>query len=112
MPYFTGPIVQPKLLREFLHDIQAGRVSVDDAMSRLAHMPFESLDFANIDHHRAMRCGFPEVLFCPGKTTQQIVAIYKSLAAAGGNVLATRATGEQFKAVQAACHGVEFHEAA
>jgi NCAIR mutase (PurE)-related protein len=75
-------------------------------------LPFESLDFAHVDHHRALRCGFPEVVFCPGKTTAQIVTIFSKLAAAGGNLLATRATPEQFAAIKAACGQAEFHETA
>ncbi len=59
-------------------------------------MPFEDLGFACIDHHRQIRRGFPEVIFCPGKTTEQIIKIFETLAAKGNNVLATRAEPEVF----------------
>ena len=62
-------------------------------------MPFEDLGFACIDHHRQIRRGFPEVIFCPGKTTEQIIKIFESLAAKGNNVLATRAKPDVFDAL-------------
>jgi pyridinium-3,5-biscarboxylic acid mononucleotide synthase len=66
-------------------------------MDKLRHLPFEDLGFANIDHHRQIRRGFPEVIYCPGKTTEQIIQIFGSLAAKGNNVLATRAAPEVFE---------------
>jgi len=60
-------------------------------------MPFEDLGFACIDHHRQIRRGFPEVIFCPGKTTEHIIKIFENLAAKGNNVLATRANPEIFE---------------
>jgi NCAIR mutase (PurE)-related protein len=70
-------------------------------MERLRHLPFEDLGFARVDHHRQLRRGFPEVIFCPGKTTEQIIGIFESLAARGNNVLATRAEPEVFDALSA-----------
>jgi NCAIR mutase (PurE)-related protein len=60
-------------------------------------MPFEDLGFACIDHHRQIRRGFPEVIFCPGKTTEHIIKIFENLAAKGNNVLATRAEPDVFE---------------
>jgi NCAIR mutase (PurE)-related protein len=85
---------------------------VADALRQIQHLPFEALDFANIDHHRAIRCGFPEVIFCPGKSTEQIVTIFQRLAAVGGNVLATRAEAHQFEALRMAVPQAEFHAVA
>jgi len=62
-------------------------------------LPFEDLGFACIDHHRQIRRGFPEVIFCPGKTTEQIVEIFSNLSEKGNNVLATRADREVFEAL-------------
>jgi len=62
-------------------------------------LPFEDLGFACIDHHRQIRRGFPEVIYCPGKTTEQIIKIFESLAAKGNNVLATRAEPDVFEAL-------------
>jgi len=62
-------------------------------------LPFEDLGFACIDHHRQIRCGFPEVIYCPGKTTEQIIKIFENLAEKGNNVLATRAEDKVFEAL-------------
>lgn len=99
-------------LRKMLDGVRRGQTTVDEAVERLAALPFESLGFANIDHHRALRCGFPEVIFCQGKTHEQITLIFERLAAAGGDVLATRADVEAFRAVKAICPKAEYHEAA
>jgi NCAIR mutase (PurE)-related protein len=65
----------------------------------LRHLPFEDLGFAHVDHHRPIRQGFPEVIYCPGKTNEQIIKIFESLAAKGNNVLATRANPGVFQAL-------------
>ena len=86
-------------LKELLEKIKAGKISVDDAIGKLRHLPFEDLGFARIDHHRQLRRGFPETIYCPGKTTEQIIKIFSSLAEKGNNVLATRAEKEVFEAL-------------
>ena len=91
--------MQPDHLKELLEQVKSGQMDVDVAMERLRHLPFENLGFARIDHHRQIRQGFPEVIFCPGKAINQIVSIFESLAARGNNVLATRATPEAFDAL-------------
>ena len=78
-------------LRALLDDLRAGRIDVDAAMAKLRGLPFEDLGFAKIDHHRALRGGAPEAVFCPGKTPAQVVAILGRLIAHHANVLATRA---------------------
>jgi NCAIR mutase (PurE)-related protein len=103
------PIMDQNSLRRLLRGVQAGKVEVDDALERLRRLPFESLGFAHVDHHRAIRCGFPEVIFCPGKTVEQIAAIFAKLAQSGGNVLATRATQEAYHAVRANHPRAEYH---
>jgi len=87
-------------LRRLLADVRAGRRSVDDALADLRQMPFEDLGFAKVDHHRGIRCGFPEVVYCEGKQAGQVVAIVQRRLAAGGNVLATRASSEVARAVR------------
>jgi NCAIR mutase (PurE)-related protein len=86
-------------LRQLLEQVKGGQVGIDDAMERLRHLPYEDLGFARVDHHRQLRKGFPEVIFCPSKTTEQIVRIFESLASRGNNVLATRAKPEAFEAL-------------
>lgn len=68
-------------------------------MEKLRHLPFEDLGFACIDHHRQIRRGFPEVIYCPGKTTEHIIKIFETLAAKGNNVLATRAEPHVFQSL-------------
>jgi hypothetical protein len=86
-------------LRKLFDQVKKKRLSPDDAVERLRHLPFEDLGFAKLDHHRALRQGMPEVIFAPGKTPGQVADIFTRLAAHGGNVLATRATEEQYAAV-------------
>ncbi len=99
-------------LRHLLEQVQAGQVPVDEALLKLKNFPCEDLHFARLDHHRALRNGWPEVVFCPGKQMEQIVEIMGRLAVQGGNVLATRATPEHFQAVKALLPAAEYHELA
>ncbi len=101
-----------KALKELLDGVRAGDVNVDEAVARLRRLPFESLGFATIDHHRAIRCGAPEVIYCGGKTPQQVREIFGRLAEEGGNVLATRASTEQADAVLADFPEATFDETA
>jgi len=78
-------------VRALLEDVAAGRASIDQALAHLDVAPVESLGFANIDHHRALRAGYPEVVFGEGKTVEQILAICERLAAKGDGFLVTRA---------------------
>jgi NCAIR mutase (PurE)-related protein len=82
-----------------LEQVRNDELTIDQAVERLRHLPFEDLGFACIDHHRQIRRGFPEVIFCPGKTTEHIIKIFESLAAKGNNVLATRAKPDVFEAL-------------
>ena len=68
--------MDPKWLNELLENVQQGNLSVGDAMERLRGFPYEDVDdFARLDSHRSLRKGFPEVVFCPGKITEQVVQI-------------------------------------
>jgi len=89
-----------KTLRKLLLSVQSGEETIDDAIVRLRSLPFEDLGFAKIDHHRTIRCGFPEVIYCEGKSTEQIATIFQKRAAVGGNVLATRAGLEVFDRIR------------
>jgi pyridinium-3,5-biscarboxylic acid mononucleotide synthase len=81
-------------LRVLLDEVAEGSVAPEDAQRRLLWAPLENLDFASIDHHRALRQGFPEVIFGEGKTPEQLVAIAERIAARGDAVLATRVSAE------------------
>jgi NCAIR mutase (PurE)-related protein len=80
--------------------VRSGRLDVGQAVEKLRYLPFEDLGFATIDHHRQLRRGFCEVIYCPGKTTEQIIEIFSSLAEKGNNVLATRAEESVFEALR------------
>ncbi len=97
------------MLHELLESVRTGRISVEEAYERLRILPYEDIGFARVDHQRYLRRGFPEVIYCPGKTTEQVVTIFGRLAASGGTVLATRAEEEVYKAVQAEHPAVEYH---
>jgi len=99
-------------LRKLFDQVRGGKLSPDEAVSRLRHLPFEDLGFAKVDHHRALRAGMPEVILCEGKTPAQVAAIFGRLARHGGNILATRATDRHFQAVKKKVRGVEYRELA
>ena len=65
-------------LRQLLEQVKAGTLGVNEGLDHLKHMPFEDLTFAKVDHHRDLRFGFPEVIYCEGKTVEQIAAIFES----------------------------------
>src|SRR5271154_5263132 len=92
--------------------VREGEVSPDAACERLKNLPFEDLGFAKVDHHRTLRTGMPEVIYAKGKTAEQVARIFASMSAAGANVLATRASCDQFEAVMALEARAAFHEIA
>ena len=92
-------IIQTEHLKKLLKEVKTGKLSIEQAVEKLRHLPFEDLGFARVDHHRQLRSGFAEVIYCPGKTNEQIIAIFESLAAKGNNVLATRADEAVFDAL-------------
>jgi len=95
-------------LRKLFEQVRKKRLSPDEAVERLRHLPFEDLGFAKLDHHRSLRQGMPEVIFAQGKTPAQVAGIFTRLAVHEGNVLATRATESQYAAVAAAVPQAEY----
>jgi NCAIR mutase (PurE)-related protein len=96
----TDKHVNAQALRKLFDQVRRGKISPDDAVAQLRHMPFEDIGFAKVDHHRALRAGMPEVIFGEGKTPSQTAAIFARLAKRNGNVLATRTSEAQFQAVR------------
>jgi hypothetical protein len=86
-------------LLQLLQQVASGQVDPTQALTELRDLPYEDLGFAKLDHHRGIRSGFPEVIYCPNKTTEQIVTIADRLSQRAQNVLATRASQEVFEAV-------------
>src|SRR5947209_10876886 len=82
-------------LRELLEQVKAGRLSVEGAMRRLDGAPVADLGYAHVDLHRRERCGFPEVIFCEGKTCEWVEGVVRRLSEAGQDCLATRVNEEQ-----------------
>ncbi len=103
-------IVNAESIRKLFEEVRRGKVTPDDAVARLRHMPFEDIGFAKVDHHRALRAGMPEVILGEGKTPAQVAGIFSRLAKHGRNVLATRATEKQFAAVKKKVRGVEYRD--
>jgi NCAIR mutase (PurE)-related protein len=103
-------------LRALLDDVQSGSLTPESAhdqlLQYLRHSPYEDLGFARVDHHRAVRQGFPEVVYGAGKTADQVAAISERIVAAGHNLLVTRTTRETFEVVRARVPDASFHEQA
>jgi NCAIR mutase (PurE)-related protein len=93
--------MDPRRIQELLSAVASGEVKPDDALHRLRDLPFEDLGFAKLDHHRSLRKGYPETIFCAGKTPEQ-VALIASRMKLQGNVLGTRCSQEVIDAVLAA----------
>lgn len=87
---------------ELLRQVKNNEISIEQAEEQLKNLPYEDLGFAKLDHHRKIRQGFEEVVYCQGKATEHLVKIYQTLTGEGIDVLGTRATREQYEAVHEA----------
>ena len=96
-------------LSKLLTGVRAGNVSVAQALEHLRHLPYEDLGFARMDNHRAIRQGFPEVIFSEGKTVEQVAAIAARILGRHGTLLATRASQEMYEAVKAHAPRARYH---
>jgi hypothetical protein len=108
---YIEELMDQERLKELLHSLQQGSVSPEQALERLRHLPFENLGFAHVDHHRAIRQGFPEVIFGLGKTPEQIALIAARLLERASNLLVTRTNKQSYELVKAAEPDALFHEA-
>ena len=100
----------PERLRRALREYKSGRIDEQELEDLLVDLPFQDLDFAKVDHHRALRHGFSEVIFGKGKTTEQTLGIARSILQKSPNLLITRTTAEVFQSIQSEFPGVRFHE--
>lgn len=105
------PIDKTRLI-SFLESFKKGELSIEDAVSQLRSLPYQDIGFAKVDHHRAIRKGFPEVIFGQGKTAEQVASISESLLQRSDRLLVTRATSEMFSAVQAIAPDAIHHSTA
>jgi NCAIR mutase (PurE)-related protein len=91
--------MEPGDLRELLEQVRAGNLGIDSALGKLASPPVADLGFAQVDLHRRDRCGFPEVIFCEGKTPAWVEEVVRKLLEVGQDCLATRVSAEQADAL-------------
>ncbi len=97
-------------LTTLLEKVKTGEIEVNEALQSLRTLPFEDLGFSKIDHHRQLRTGFPEVIFCEGKTDSQVAKISEHILNAGHPLLATRATPMMYEAVKAIHPDARYNE--
>jgi len=98
-----------KVLEQLLAEVQAGRLSVAEAVERLRTLPFEDLGFARVDHHRQLRQSFPEVVFAAGKSLEQVRGILTSLSARADHILVTRLSPDKVPPLEAEFPGARYH---
>ena len=99
-------------LKTLLENVKNGALSVEQAAADLKDLPYADLGYAMVDHHRALRSGYPETIFSQGKTVEQVVGIARRLLEKNANIMATRADRRIYEALQSICDRVEYHEAA
>jgi NCAIR mutase (PurE)-related protein len=99
-------------IRKILEEFKAGALSSEGALNRLRALPFEDLGFANVDHHRSLRQGFPEVIFGGGKTVEQVARIVEAMHKHDHNILVTRTTAAHFERIRQIAPEAEYHEGA
>ena len=87
-------------IKKLMEGVASNKINIGEAIKKMKFLPFEDIGFAKIDHHRALRRGFPEVVFCQNKSIEQAAAIVKKLALNNPNILATRATEKMFNEVK------------
>ena len=96
---------------KLLESVRDRKTGVKDALDRLKHLPFEDVAYAHIDHHRSLRHGMPEVIYCEGKTVEQITGIIRRMLKMGSDILATRASDAVFNAVKKLDKRAVYHKA-
>lgn len=99
-------------LKNLLQDVKDGSTSIDDAYEKLKDLPYSDLGYAKVDNQREIRVGYPEVIYCAGKTVDQVKGIIKLMLNKSCNILATRATVEMFKSIKEICPAARYNEAA
>lgn len=99
-----------KQLQDLIAGIQSGQVSTQAALQRLKKLPFEDLGYAKVDHHRCLRNGVPEVIYCEGKTLDQIKGIVERMIPHHSNILATRANPQVAEGILSVTEDCQYHE--
>lgn len=104
--------MEQERLRNILNQVAGHELSAEDAMSCFQQLLYQDLGFAKIDHHRTVRCGFPEVIFCEGKKPDQVAEIFRQMAVCTPTILGTRADNLVSQAVKEVCPDVQYFETA
>ena len=99
-------------LKILLRGIKSGSITVDEGINKLKDLPFKDLGFAKIDNHREIRVGYPEVIYCEGKTVEQVKKIVECMLETGNNILGTRASSAMYLAVKKICIDAEYNDMA
>ncbi|EJE7234609.1 nickel pincer cofactor biosynthesis protein LarB [Clostridium sporogenes] len=99
-------------IKKLILDIKNDKISLEEGVNILKDLPFKDLGYAKIDNHREMRVGYPEVIYCAGKTVDQIKGIIEFMITKENNILGTRATKEAYEEVRKICPEAEYNELA
>lgn len=102
-------IMDSKNIKELLEGVKSGEIQIAEAMAKIEDLPFKDLEFAKIDNHRQIRVGYPEVIYCEGKTVEQVRDIIKFMMTKDNNILATRASDEIYDAVREICEDAKYN---
>jgi NCAIR mutase (PurE)-related protein len=97
-------------IKKMLDQLQAGKITSEEALEKLSDLPFKDLGHTKIDNHRELRTGYPEVVFCEGKTPEQVCSIMEYMASQKVNILGTRASVEVWNAVREKLPAAEYNE--
>jgi pyridinium-3,5-biscarboxylic acid mononucleotide synthase len=97
-------------LKELLEDLKEGKIETKECVEKLKDLPYKDLGYAMIDNHRELRVGYPEVIYCAGKTIAQVVGIIKFMLTKDNNILGTRASREMYEAVREICSEAQYYE--
>ncbi|MCF6148144.1 MAG: nickel pincer cofactor biosynthesis protein LarB [Candidatus Kuenenia sp.] len=100
------------IIQRLLENYKEGKIPLTDVLGKIRELPYKELGFAKVDIHRKIRCGFPEVIFCMGKTPEQVVKIVAHIVESGQDMLATRADSETYNAVLRKFPEAVYHEQA
>mgnify|MGYP003563133495 CR=1 FL=1 len=101
--------MQEDALKKLLHKVSNGNMNVDEALGQLKDFEYKDMGFAKIDNHRSLRTGYPEIIFCQGKTPEQVAQIFKYMDSRDSNILGTRADTDMYDAVKEYCPDAEFN---
>jgi len=97
-------------LRKLLEEVKCGTTNIDDALDSLKNLPYEDIEYANIDHHREIRNGYPEVIYCEGKSDEHILGIIDKMVEKKSNILGTRCRKETFEKIKNSYPNSEYEE--